>query len=413
MSEAAADHGFNPRLIAAVVAIGVVAFVALWALIALAPQISSGNDGGGHALSKAAPGYAGIVDLAERAGARVELRRSVETTNYEDHGPLLVLTPTHRTRATEIAELIDADGSAPVLLVLPKWQTVAVPGQTPKPGWVSGGLAVRPPAKMLPSAHFGKIEIKAAPGKAQSVPANITGHLFTAMLPGHVQTVSGENLETLIAAPGGGAVLAQVGGRDLYILADPDLINNLAFASSERARAAVTLVDAIAEYADADALAFDVTLNGFGSQRSLLRFAFVPPFIGITLCLIAAGLLALWQAWTRFGPALRPGRRRGGEERLARAAGPLPYPHAALPARPPGPERAHPRRLPERIASGHHLSDGAAHDLDQSECARVRRVPEDSGRQAFLREAGLHCIEVASAASLPARSRDRPCFSAA
>src|SRR3546814_12711298 len=29
---------------------------------------------------------------------------------------------------------------------------------------------------------------------------------------------------------------------------------------------------------------------------------------GITLGLIAAGLLALWQAWKRFGPALKPGR---------------------------------------------------------------------------------------------------------
>jgi hypothetical protein len=308
MSNATDDHGFNPRLIAAVVAIGVIAFIALWALIALAPQISSGNDGGGHALSKAAPGYAAIVDLAERAGAGVELRRRVETARYDDDGPLLVLTPTHRTRAPEIAELIDADGRTPVLVVLPKWQTIAVPGQTPKPGWVSAGLAVRPPAKMLPPAHFGKLEIRAAPSKAQSVPANITGHVFTALLPDNVQTVAGENLETLIAGPGGGAVLAQVGDRDLYILADPDLINNLAFASSDKARAGVTLVDALAEYADADGLAFDVTLNGFGGQRSLLRFAFVPPFIGITLCLIAAGLLALWQAWMRFGPALKPGR---------------------------------------------------------------------------------------------------------
>jgi hypothetical protein len=49
-------------------------------------------------------------------------------------------------------------------------------------------------------------------------------------------------------------------------------------------------------------------LNGFGSGRSLLRFAFVPPFIGITLCLIAAGLFALWQAAMRFGPALKPQR---------------------------------------------------------------------------------------------------------
>ena len=50
------DHGFNPLLIAGLVLVGVVAFVALWALVALGPQLSSGNGGGGHALSKAAPG---------------------------------------------------------------------------------------------------------------------------------------------------------------------------------------------------------------------------------------------------------------------------------------------------------------------------------------------------------------------
>lgn len=302
------DHGFNPRLIAAVVAIGVVAFIALWALIALGPQLSSGNDGGGHALSKAAPGYAAIVDLAERAGAEVELRRRVETESYGEYEPLLVLTPTHRTRAPEIAELLDGHRAGPALIILPKWQTMAVPGQTPKPGWVSVGLPVKPRDAMLPPTHFGKVAIKAAPGKAQDVQARLAGHSFTAWLPANVQTISGDKLETLIAAPGGEAVLAQVGDRDLYILADPDLINNLAFASRERAVGGAMLIDAIADYADADGLAFDVTLNGFGGQRSLLRFAFVPPFIGITLCLLAAGLLALWQAWMRFGPALKPGR---------------------------------------------------------------------------------------------------------
>ena len=305
---ATGDHGFNPRLIAGVVIIGVIAFVALWALIALGPQLSSGKDGGGHALSKAAPGYAGIVDLAERAGAEVELRRRVAATNYEEYEPLLILTPTHRTRAPEIAELIDAGRSGPVLIVLPKWQTMAIPGQAQKPGWVSAGFPVRPPAAMLPPAHFGKVEIKAASSKAQQVSARLGNRDFALALPRNVQTIAGDNLETLVAGPAGGAVLAQVGERDLYVLADPDLINNFAFASRDKAVAGAMLIDAIADYADADGLAFDVTLNGFGGQRSLLRFAFVPPFIGITLCLLAAGLLALWQAWMRFGPALKPGR---------------------------------------------------------------------------------------------------------
>src|SRR3546814_19952491 len=75
---------------------------------------------------------------------------------------------------------------------------------------------------MLPPAHFGQVAIEAAPGKTQQVPARLAGHSFTAWLPDNVQTISGDNLETLIAGPGGGAVLAQVGDRDLYILADPD-----------------------------------------------------------------------------------------------------------------------------------------------------------------------------------------------
>ncbi|WP_447765786.1 DUF4350 domain-containing protein [Sphingopyxis panaciterrae] len=305
---AAGDHGFNPRLMAAVVAVGVIAFIALWALVALGPQLSSGNNGGGHALSKAAPGYAGIVDLLERARADVELRRTIQGSGYEDYDQLLILTPTHRSRPEEVTELLGTQSDNRVLIVLPKWETVSVPGQAPKPGWVGAGFAHTPPARLLPEAFFGKVAIRAQPGKAQTVPANIAGRTFSAALPDNVQTVEGKGLDVLIAGPGGGAVLARARERDLYILADPDLINNLAFASKDKAAGAAMLIDAIGEDADADGLAFDVTLNGLGGGRSLLRFAFVPPFIGITLCLIAAGLLALWQAWVRFGPALKPAR---------------------------------------------------------------------------------------------------------
>lgn len=302
----AGDHGFNPLLMGGMVLVGIIAFVALWALIALGPQLSSGNDGGGHALSKAAPGYAGIVDLLERAGADVELRRGVKNGIY-DAKSLLILTPTLNSKPADIEELLQKQEDH-ALVILPKWQTIRLPGQSQKPGWVAQGFAVKPDGKLLPETRFGKVEVSAPAAKAQTVPAQIAGRSFTAYLPADAQTVAGEGIEPLIPGANGGAVLARATDRDLYILADPDLINNLAFASHDKARAAAMLIDAVAEDADADALAFDLTLNGFGSQRSLLRFAFVPPFIGITLCLIAAGLLALWQAWVRFGPALKPGR---------------------------------------------------------------------------------------------------------
>ncbi|MBN8844678.1 MAG: DUF4350 domain-containing protein [Sphingomonadales bacterium] len=308
MSEAGSTshNSFNPLLIAGVVVVGVFAFIALWALVAFGPQLSSGNDGGGHSLSKAAPGYAGIVDLLERGGADVELRRRAgPSTNAVDE-PLLILTPTHRTKPHEIEELLNKQGKR-ALVVLPKWQTMRVPGQTQKPGWVSQGFAITPSDDLLP-AQFGKVSVKAPAAKAQMVAADLSGRSFSAYLPDNAQTVTGDRLEPLIEGANGGAVLARLKGGDLYILADPDLIDNLAFSSRDKARAAALLIDAVGEDADANSVAFDLTLNGFGGQRSLLRFAFVPPFIGITLCLIAAGLLALWQAWMRFGPAIKPAR---------------------------------------------------------------------------------------------------------
>lgn len=302
------DGGFNPRLIAAVVAIGVIAFIALWALIALGPQLSSGRDGGGHALSKAAPGFAGIVDLAERAGADVALWRRADHDRDDEYWPLLVLTPTHRSKATDIAALLDAAGNEGALIVLPKWIAARGAGKGLKPGWVGQGFAVQPPADLLPASAFGSVKVAVGSGAARVVTASVAGRRIPAFLPENVQTVAGDRLEVLIPAPGGGAVLARTRDHGLYILADPDLLNNLAFASREKAAAAAMLIDAVGEEAQTNAIAFDLTLNGFGGGRSLLRFAFVPPFIGITLCLIAAGLLALWQAWARFGPALKPQR---------------------------------------------------------------------------------------------------------
>lgn len=308
MTDAAADQGFNARLIAAVVAIGVVAFIALWALIALGPQIGGGDDGGGHALSKAAPGYAAIVDLAERAGATVELRRRVEPGRHDGPDSLVILTPTMRTRAQDMRDLLTAQGDAPILVILPKWAAGRAGARAPKPGWVGSGIALLPPTRLLPEDMFGPVKAGRARWGNDDARGRIGGRDIRLVEPGQLHTIRGARLEPLIAASDGSALLARVRDRNLYILADPDLVNNLAFASGARAAAAATLLDAIAEDAGADGLAFDLTLNGFGAQRSLLRFAFVPPFIGITLCLIAAGLFALWQAWARFGPALRPGR---------------------------------------------------------------------------------------------------------
>lgn len=315
MTAAAPRQPFDPRVMIAVVVVGVIGFIAMWALIALGPQLSADNNGRGHALSNSVTGYAGLVDLAERSDMWVDIRRTlVESTGpADDEGrTLLVLTPEHDSEPDDIAALVAAHGSEPVLLILPKWRTGP---HKERKGWAGNAMREVASAKLIPEAGLG-----GGPIARQFVPlaADRQAYLSGAasrrgpllLKRGNWQVLDGPRTTALLSLPGDGrAIVARGPSRQLYVLTEADLVNNFAFASRDGARSALAILDVVAQDADADGVAFDVTLNGLGSGGSgFLRLAFVPPFIGITLCLIAAGLLALWQALRRFGPALVPAR---------------------------------------------------------------------------------------------------------
>lgn len=339
MSADAARSPFDPRVIGAIIVIGVIGFIAMWALMALGPQLSAGNNGQGHALSKGVSGYAGIVDYAERADMWVDIRREVveATPLGDDEGStLLVLTPDQNSDPDDIAALVTAHGSEPVLLVLPKWQTL--PHETRK-GWSGMAFIDTPHPRLVPWAKFGGREPDIAiitTRRAGPLALNGSGYQrgTANARPGQWQALYGGGGTALIGMPtvplewqprglNGAkdaakaakaraaekpALLIRSANRRLYVLSDPDLINNFAFASRDGARTALTVIDMVAEDSNAGGIAFDVTLNGLGGGSGFLRLAFVPPFIGITLCLIAAGIFALWQAAARFGPARVPAR---------------------------------------------------------------------------------------------------------
>ncbi len=335
MSADTARTPFDPRVIGAVIVIGVIGFIAMWALMALGPQLSAGNNAQGHALSKGVAGYAGIVDYAERADIWVDVRREVveATPLGDDEGStLLVLTPDQSSEPDEIEALIMAHGREPVLIVLPKWRTLPHPQRR---GWAGLAFVASAHPRLVPWDRFGGREPDVALiTTRQPGPLAFKGSGYqrgtAATQPGQWQALFGGGGTVMIGMPDvplfwkppgrpaatqsemraaeNPALLIRSADRRLYVLADPDLINNFAFASRERARTALAVLDMVAEDSDAAGIAFDVTLNGLGGGSGFLRLAFVPPFIGITACLIAAGLLALWQAAARFGPARVPAR---------------------------------------------------------------------------------------------------------
>lgn len=299
--ERSGEGGFRRGTVLLIVAVGVAAFCAMLVLGAYAPDLRSGKNGGAHALSNAATGFSGLVRLAAATDRNPELLRQEHLLDTED---LVVLTP--EAAAVDLTDVLDARAGKATLLVFPKWETER---DEAKPAWVRvhGLLPASEPEGIL------------APGTELSVSRSRTRGQMLRTVPNHApeemrfpappitQSITGKGLEPVVTDGQGRVVLAKLPDRALWVLADPDLINNHGIADKRRASAALAMLDFL-NSTDAEGVWFDVTLNGFGRSKSPLKLAFDPPFLAVTLAIAAALLLAGLQALTRFGVPLRPER---------------------------------------------------------------------------------------------------------
>ena len=340
--------------------VGVFAFGAFFVLQAYAPDLRSGNNGGGHALSKSAVGFAGLVDLMQARGDPVIVSRGPLHTAAAAPG-LLILTPSEMTDGKALAKIKFA-GDA--LIVLPKW---SVMGDPTHPGWVRKVDVI--PSELVTSAlpeGFHPKDIKVTRQSGVTQPTLKGGEqLFNAARNFDVgstdswQTLSGKSVTPIITDANGGVVLGlltplpenpdDANANDannatppaasaadntaadnsaaaptptptvttppkpataiegqVYVLSDPDLLNTHGLKDLNTTRSALAMIDGL--HSSGGPIAMDVTLHGFSRGRSILKLAFEPPFLALTLCLVAAALMMGWHAYIRFGPAVTPER---------------------------------------------------------------------------------------------------------
>jgi hypothetical protein len=296
---------FSPRVMIALVLVGVFAFSAFTVLSVYAPDLRTGDDGGAHALSKSAVGFAGAVRMLQAEGVPVVVSRS----------PLFKASSGTAVRVLTPPESFDADDlkpysrATPLLIVLPKWDVIPDPRHK---GWVRRLDA--------PGASAGPLRVAMAVSKKTLLtrgggpPAKAlrgAGGLFdpATFLPldniDELQTLAGAEWRPQLVTEDGRIVLASWRDTQLMVLADPDLLNTRGLRSLNNARAGMAILNALR---GEDGVAFDVTLNGFARPRSVMRLLFEPPMLGATLCLVAAALLMGLHAAVRFGPAATAGR---------------------------------------------------------------------------------------------------------
>ena len=197
------------------------------------------------------------------------------------------------------------------LIVLPKWWASPDPvhrGFVRKAGVIPGGDRAQAMLEDLAA------ETRLAQRKGEARPAlRGAGGPFAAgdYLPlgaiDRLQTISGKGWEPLIVDETGAIVLAvSAKNHNVWVLADPDLLNNQGLAQFGNARAGMAVLDA-ARGGDGSVV-FDVTLNGLERGKGLGRMMLQPPWLASTLCGVAAALLMGLHALARFGQPMRAGR---------------------------------------------------------------------------------------------------------
>lgn len=294
MSRAA--NPFNPKLVFGLIAAGVVGFAALLLLLAYGGNMGTPRDGRAHALSVSATGFKGLVTLV---GAFRETRIVRDPSDlYSENLLVVAIEPT--TTVEQVQELMQRRMDRPTLLILPKWITMPDPAHR---GWVrriGAGAPIPALAALGKDSQAGRY--RGTPPGTVSGADFLTG--LSIPVPDAPQVINGSALIPLVRVAGGDALVARLSAQPFYIVADPDLLNNQGLRDPARARAALALIDGL-NSTGATGVDFDVTTNGLGSDNStnLLRLAFEPPFLAMTLALVIAALLAGLHGAFRFGPA--------------------------------------------------------------------------------------------------------------
>lgn len=303
---------FNPITAIWLVLVGVFAFSALVVLGTYENDLRGGDDGAAHALSRSAIGYAGMVQFLRDAGQTVVISRN-KLANGHSEGVLIATPPL----GAKLADVKALNFHGPLLLVLPKWNS---PPDFLRRGWVGERSLIDLrllDKKSLLGAY--------APARRPNVSvATLSGRgdrfgdaiVFRTGPIDSLQILQATNLIPVLQDETGATILGRDPSSGLYVLSDPDLLDNHGLKSLDNALAGARIVETLKQ-GDGPVL-FDVSLDGFARERNVMRLLFDPPFLAVTLCLFLAACLAGFQAACRFGATRRTGRVFAlGKEALA------------------------------------------------------------------------------------------------
>lgn len=287
----------NPFSTRTITIILVVAFASLIAAVVLTLKSDDLNEStasaGADSYSVSAIGHRGLVDILEKLDIPV-LKSRGNSSEKAKNGLLLVLEPTVSEDAAK-QRLRDLAHAAPrTLVVLPKWYGTAPIGGE----WIDD-------AEMLPAKDVEDVINALDIAYMLTIARNgqRTGFrgedvLKSPTIRHKPQVVDvGTNATPLVSDANGYALLFKT--ENIYVLSDPDVMNNHGLRQAENALFTVALIDKLR---NGGPVIIDEVIHGYAQQPSLLRTLFRFPLVLATMQVLICALLAIWAAMVRFGP---------------------------------------------------------------------------------------------------------------
>ncbi|SJM30067.1 DUF4350 domain-containing protein [Mesorhizobium delmotii] len=287
-AEPAAQEPFSRRTLFWGIFASLLAAAGFFLLSTYAPDFRQPGNGGATPLSKSGVGYAGLAEWLRLTGNPTSMARTEDDLATD---MLLIVTISPESDPAALDHILELRQDLDTLFVLPKWQTLPLEEHE---GW-------KMKFGRLPDAvvnqWLGRIaNAKIGVGHSTVRQLDIEGRLVAA--PDELQWVSDEH--PIIAAGNDKAVLTEVDGKPFYVLTDPDLINNAALGNPDKAAAALDLIALLQP--EKGPVMFDLTLHGAGRKYDLAKLLVEPPFLALTLTILAAAVLAFLHGLGRFGP---------------------------------------------------------------------------------------------------------------
>jgi hypothetical protein len=283
---------FSKTTVWVVIGVAVASLVVTVVLTVVGSDPTEHATAGTNGYSHSAIGHRALIAMLGKLDIPVVVSHNA-SAQKSAHGLLVLAEPQLGDDNTQrLDELLD--GTANVLVVLPKWYGFARQGEP----WIES-------AEMLPADDVDKVataiglpnsgldrDLHALYWRSDDLPMPFVDR---------PQSVASSSLTPDIHN-GERSLLGHFSrnGKDIYVLADPDVISNFGLRRPQNALLAIKLIDRLRHDGP---VVFDETVHGRAQTPSLLAALFSFPLVLATIQVIICALLAAWAAMVRFGPS--------------------------------------------------------------------------------------------------------------